>query len=433
MKPEKKTMKAKIEKSSKKKGNSTLIIAAAAVVFLALIAWVVMSGSPENKEVKKTMTLKEVRAQIDAEYGKKGMGTDTAPVRDDYVPILAPRKADKLPDYVLTNAMTLAAYKYATEHPEVLEQIPCYCGCGQHGSEASEGRPHRFLRDCFINDKGEYDNHASFCDVCIGEALKAQKALPDGIPKAAAAVQGTTAPVQVTTAPQPDLSSLSLAPNFKSLSDGLKLIPPGISWAYFTNLKQGVGIEQDFTSTRDFYGVSVIGMLNSEYTDGAWIELHDVGKNNAIVKSNAKEGVDNILDTRPYIFDTRDKTSSVLALMNDTSNNANAYNTFKNLLEKTDDENAGFAKINTSAPDFANASYIGLVKSGTEVKGEIAFSIKNDAAIPMARYNDLKNSGTTRGFKSYEVIKEDNILVIRMTSTLDNIINEATRNYEIEI
>ncbi len=434
MKPETKVKKVKprIEKNPKKKGNSTLIIAAIAVILLAAIAYAIMSGSSAPQETKKiAVSLKEVRAQIDAEYGKKGSGTNTPAVRDDYVSVLAPRKADKLPDYVLTNAMTLQAYKYATEHPEVVEQIPCYCGCGQHGSQASDGRPHRFLRDCFINDNGEYDDHASFCDVCIGEAIKAMKALPDGIPKqSASAPQNTGTPLTQST----DLSGLDLPDNFKSLSDGLKLVPQGITWAYFANLKQEVGIEQQgYMPNTDFYGVPVIGMLNSEYQDGSWIELHDVGKNNEKVRSNAGNTADNILYTRPFIFDSKDKTAGVAALMKDTSNGTSAFNSFRSLLEKVDDESAGFAKINTSAPSFADMNYFGLVRSGNDITGEIAFRIKDNSTVPLAKYDELKNSSTTRGFKSYEVKKENNILVIRMTSNLDNIIKEATQSYGIVI
>ncbi len=409
-----------------------MIIAAAAIIVLAVVAYGVLSGGSTSNDAKKTsVSLKEVRAQIDAEYGKNGMGTNTPPVSDNYVPVLAPRKADKLPDYVLTNAMTLQAYKYATEHPEVLEQIPCYCGCGQHGSEASEGRPHRFLRDCFINDKGEYDNHASFCDVCVGEAIKAMRALPDGIPKMSAAAGENTG---TSDTQQVDLSALKLSDNFKSLSDGLKLIPPGVSKAYFANLKQEVGIErQGYMPGMDFYGVTIIGMLNSDYQDGSWVELHDVGKNNTIARSNADSGADNILSVRPFIFSSKDKTGSVTALMKGLSTNANAYESFKSVLEKVDDENAGFAKVNVSAPAFADMSYFGLIKSGNDIKGEIAFRIKDNATLPLTKYNDLKNSSSTRGFKSYEVVRENNILIIRMTSNLDNVINEAKQNYGIVI
>jgi len=78
-----------------------------------------------------------------------------------------------LPSYAYTNSITLKAYQYATEHPDVLEQIPCYCGCGGHSG-------HRFLRDCFIKDDMTYDEHGSFCDICIGEAIKVQAYLASG-------------------------------------------------------------------------------------------------------------------------------------------------------------------------------------------------------------------------------------------------------------
>lgn len=164
-------------KTRKKSGNSKLIIAA--VLTILLVGMTYALTTPTKASQKTThMSLKEIRAQIDSEYAKKGIGTGTPAVVDNYTPILSPRKDDKLPDFAYTNAMTLRAYKFAAEHPEILEQIPCYCGCGEHGSEASEGKPHKFVRDCFITDKGVYDNHASFCDVCIGINVKAQSALP---------------------------------------------------------------------------------------------------------------------------------------------------------------------------------------------------------------------------------------------------------------
>jgi hypothetical protein len=138
------------------------------------------------------------------------------------------------------------------------------------------------------------------------------------------------------------------------------------------------------------------------------------------------------VDNRPFIFDTRDKTNSVLALFKDQAN-VNAYNSFKSLLEKVDDESAGFAKINANAPSFADFSYFGLIRSGNDVKGELAFRIKDNGTIPLQKYNELKDSSTNRGFKSYEVNKENNTLIIRMTSNLDNVISEATQNYGIEI
>lgn len=253
-----------------------------------------------------------------------------------------------------------------------------------------------------------------------------------------AVISGDSTPKKQTASPDPstDLSVLSLPDNFNSLSDGLKLIPPGITWAYFANLKQGTGIEQNFMHDINFYGMPIIGMLNSEYPGDSWIELHDIGKVDANVMSNAGVDVDNILYTRPYIFDTKDKTNSVLALFvlfKDSSTNANAYNSFKSVLDIVDDENAGFAKINTTALPFADMSYFGLIKSGNDIKGEIAFRIRDNGIVPLTKYNELKNSSEVRGFRSYEVQKENNTLVIKMTSDLNNIISEAAQNYGIEI
>ncbi len=433
MKPEKKakTVKEKSAKVSKKKGSNTLIIGIIALILLAGIAYFVFAGG-------STTTKKQENTEAEL----------------------------KLPSYAYTNPITLKAYKYATQHPEILEQIPCYCGCGSHGSEASDYKPHRFLRDCYINDNMKYDEHASFCDVCIGEATKVQDYLAQGktlkeardlIDQEYSKIGGmmtNTPPVRddyisilkpkiagtlSTPAPTPtiDLSDLSLPGNFKSLSDGLRLIPPGITWAYFVNLKQGIGFEQKYMHDKNFYGTPIIGMLNSEYSDGSWVELHDVGKANINVQSNAGANVDNIINTRPYIYDTKDKTNSIIALFKNSTIYANAYDQFKPILEKVDDENAGFAIINTSAPPFADASYIGIIKSGTgilgEIKGEMAFRIKDNGAVPLAKYSELKNSSAARGFKSYEVQRESNILLIKTTSNLNNFIAEATQQYGFEI
>lgn len=53
------------------------------------------------------------------------------------------------------------AYQAAQEIPEVLAQMPCYCHCDRIG--------HRSLHQCYTTD------HAASCQICITEALLAQK------------------------------------------------------------------------------------------------------------------------------------------------------------------------------------------------------------------------------------------------------------------
>ena len=46
-------------------------------------------------------------------------------------------------------AVVREAYQFALANPDVLEKIPCYCGCGQgHGNDA----PHNSVKDCFVRE-----------------------------------------------------------------------------------------------------------------------------------------------------------------------------------------------------------------------------------------------------------------------------------------
>ena len=70
-----------------------------------------------------------------------------------------------------------SAYAYALARPDVLQWLPCYCGCG--------GMGHRSNLDCFFQRrevKGtyQYEEHASYCDICIKTANMADAMLRDG-------------------------------------------------------------------------------------------------------------------------------------------------------------------------------------------------------------------------------------------------------------
>ncbi len=61
------------------------------------------------------------------------------------------------------------AYIVARDHPELLAQLDCYCGC-----EQNEG--HKNLLDCYRT------NHGASCDICVGEAVTAGQMLSQGTP-----------------------------------------------------------------------------------------------------------------------------------------------------------------------------------------------------------------------------------------------------------
>ncbi|VVB51483.1 Protein of uncharacterised function with PCYCGC motif protein [uncultured archaeon] len=410
MKPEKKINNAqKSKKIPKKKGNNNIVIIAVAAIIL-IGAFVFLTSGSQKTEPTQKMTLKDVRALIDKEYGNRGgVGTNTPPVKDNYLPILSPKAAGKMPDFAVTNAMTLKAYKYATEHPEVLEQIPCYCGCGQHGSVTSNGEPHKFVRDCFISNDGVYDDHASYCDVCVGIATKAQSYFPTGIP-----VTGLSA---VTPAPSTDLSTLSLPDNFKSIADGLKLTPAGANRAYFVNTKMIAGTEMEAQILQGqvqqigFYGKKIIGMYSADFSPNSWVELHDLGydsKNDASIKAKIQPEMKNIVITRPLIYGHSQNADNVAKLMNDPNSMNTSYSMYKPLLDVVDYQNSAYALVIMEMTKFSDMNYMSLTPAGGKVELVKAFSITNAKSIPegLAKYNP-----ETKG----------NVLVIKMTDVLSTI------------
>lgn len=69
------------------------------------------------------------------------------------------------------------AYQFAVANPDILEAIPCYCGCG------AIDHPNNYA--CYIaglNESGtvQYDNHALGCSICVDITLDAMRLLDEG-------------------------------------------------------------------------------------------------------------------------------------------------------------------------------------------------------------------------------------------------------------
>lgn len=74
------------------------------------------------------------------------------------------------PAYVKADPATQEAYVFAIEHSDVLQWMPCYCGCTAMG--------HGNNVDCFLKSHDAhgvaFEQHASQCGICVQTALTAK-------------------------------------------------------------------------------------------------------------------------------------------------------------------------------------------------------------------------------------------------------------------
>jgi hypothetical protein len=69
------------------------------------------------------------------------------------------------------------AYQFASANPEIMKNIPCYCGCGNVG--------HTSNYSCYVssvdeNGKFTFDNHALGCSICVDITQDVMRMLKDG-------------------------------------------------------------------------------------------------------------------------------------------------------------------------------------------------------------------------------------------------------------
>lgn len=98
---------------------------------------------------------------------------DQAPAADASTAAWAAR-----PAYVRQDARTEEAYAFAMASPAVLRWMPCYCGCGAMG--------HGSNLDCFFKPTNAglsgpvFEEHASYCGICVDTALMAKQMTAQG-------------------------------------------------------------------------------------------------------------------------------------------------------------------------------------------------------------------------------------------------------------
>jgi len=88
--------------------------------------------------------------------------------------------ADILPSFLDNKSEDIRlVYQIAGQSTEILEWMPCYCGCG-------ESAGHKSNLNCFIEEKREdgtivWDDHGTRCFVCLEIAVQSAKMHKDGM------------------------------------------------------------------------------------------------------------------------------------------------------------------------------------------------------------------------------------------------------------
>lgn len=101
---------------------------------------------------------------------------------------------DSMPVDVQSAPVTVQqAYQFAVANPDVLTQLPCYCGCGAMGHTSNYA--------CYVAEQNmdgsvrTFDNHALGCSICVDITQDAMRMLRGGksVPEIRAYVDQTYA------------------------------------------------------------------------------------------------------------------------------------------------------------------------------------------------------------------------------------------------
>ncbi len=97
----------------------------------------------------------------------------------DYIKKMKMAPMAGMPDEVKKSALNVQqAYQFAVANPDVLKQVPCYCGCGSMGHTSNYA--------CYVKSDADgkvtYDLHATGCSICVDITHDTMRMLAQGKP-----------------------------------------------------------------------------------------------------------------------------------------------------------------------------------------------------------------------------------------------------------
>lgn len=134
-----------------------------------ILSLLVLSACDANKQVVEK---NQNGAQKEASHEEQGHASGD--IQEETA------SADVLPSFLDNKSKDLRlVYQIAGQSTEILEWIPCYCGCG-------ESAGHKSNLNCFIQEKRKdgtivWDDHGTRCLVCLEIAVQSAKMHKDGM------------------------------------------------------------------------------------------------------------------------------------------------------------------------------------------------------------------------------------------------------------
>ena len=85
---------------------------------------------------------------------------------------------DEMPAEVQSAPLTVqSAYQFSAANPDIMKEIPCYCGCGNIGHTSNYA--------CYVSHVDDqenitFDNHALGCSICVDITQDVMRMLREG-------------------------------------------------------------------------------------------------------------------------------------------------------------------------------------------------------------------------------------------------------------
>ncbi|MFE8702105.1 PCYCGC motif-containing (lipo)protein [Cytobacillus sp. FJAT-54145] len=137
-------------------------------LFLGTLMFLI-TGCSNEEEVKEVVpTVEPAQDHGNHTYNEKNGDLRELTTSVDTLPIFLKDKPEQMQ----------IIYSAAAQHQELLEYIPCYCGCAESGN-------HQDAYDCFVyanKENGEvvWDDHGTRCGVCLETAAESILQYKDG-------------------------------------------------------------------------------------------------------------------------------------------------------------------------------------------------------------------------------------------------------------